>query len=211
MDELAVAAGADPIEFRLRHLTDQRGRDVLAEVAKLAQWQPRPAPRPASGEVVVTGRGVAFGGGGTRVAIVVEVEVNRQTGKVRVTNASAAHDCGLLVAPDGVRSQVEGNIVMSTSRTLHEQVTFNRKAITSLDWVTYPILRFRDAPDEIKVKLIPHQESAATGAGEQSGSFVAPAIANAFFDATGVRMRELPLSPARVRATLAAAKAGTYR
>jgi CO/xanthine dehydrogenase Mo-binding subunit len=208
MDELAVAAGADPLQFRLKHLSDQRGIDALNEVARLSGWRPRPAPRQGQAGTVLTGRGVAFG---SRVAIAVDVEVNTKTGKIRVTRACVAHDCGLVVAPDGVRSQVEGNVVMATSRTLHEQVRLTRKAVTSLDWVSYPIMRFLEAPDEIRVSLMKHQESPATGAGEATGSWVAPAIANAVFDATGVRMRELPLSPARVRATLAAARAGTYR
>jgi nicotinate dehydrogenase subunit B len=208
MDELAYAAGADPLQFRLKHLTDQRAIDVLNEVAKLSGWETRPAPKAGQKGTVVTGRGVAYG---SRVAVVADVEVNRKTGKVRVTRACVAHDCGLIVSPDGVRSQVEGNVIMSSSRTIHEQVRITREAVTSVDWVSYPIMRFMDTPDEIKVSLLNHPEAPATGAGEATGSWVAPAIANAFFDATGVRMRQLPMTPARVRATFAAAEAGTYK
>ena len=207
MDELAYAAGADPLQFRIKHLTDQRAIDVLNEVADSRAGR-RGRPRKRGRADVVTGRGVAYG---SRVAVVTDVEVNLKTGKVRVTRACVAHDCGLIVAPDGVRSQVEGNVIMSASRAIHEQVRITRKAVTSLDWVSYPIMRFIEAPDEIKVSLVNHPEAPATGAGEATGSWVAPAIANAFFDATGVRMRQLPMSPARVRATLAAAKAGTYK
>jgi CO/xanthine dehydrogenase Mo-binding subunit len=211
-DELAYAAGADPVQFRLRHLGDQRGIDVLKAAASLANWDTRPSPKPGQSGTVVTGRGVAFSGtSGTRVAVIVDVEVNKKTGKVRVTRACVAQDCGLIVNPEGVHSQVEGNVIMSSSRTIYEQVKFTRSAITSLDWVTYPIMRFQDAPDEIKIQLINHPEAASTGVGEAVGSWLSPAIGNAFFDATGVRMRQLPFTPARVRATLEAAAAGTYR
>jgi CO/xanthine dehydrogenase Mo-binding subunit len=210
IDELAAAAGADPIEFRIRHLStsNQRQIDALNAVAALAGWESRPSPKPNPQGEVVTGRGVATRG---NVAVAAEVEVNRKTGKVRVTRACVAHDCGLVVNPDGVRSQVEGSIVMFASRAINEQVTFTRSAITSLDWVTYPIMRFKDAPDEVKIQLINRPDVPSSGAGELSGPVIAPAIANAFFDATGVRMRQLPMTPARVRATLAAAQAGTYK
>src|SRR4029079_4873642 len=132
-----------------------------------------------------TGRGIGTRGS---VAVVAEVEVNTKTGKVRVTRACVAHDCGLIVNPDGIRSQVEGSIVMFASRAINEQVTFTRRAITSLDWVTYPIMRFRDAPDEVKIALINRLDQPSSGAGELSGPVIAPAIANAFFDATGVQM-----------------------
>jgi CO/xanthine dehydrogenase Mo-binding subunit len=209
VDELATAAGADPVQFRLQHLgaASQRAIDAINATAALANWDTRPSPKPGTRGTIVTGRGIATRG---NVAVVAEVEVNRTTGKVRVTRAWCAHECGLIVNPDGIRSQVEGSIVMFASRAINEQVTFTRSAITSLDWVTYPIMRFKDAPDEVQIQLINRKDQPSSGAGELSGPVIAPAIANAFFDATGVRMRQLPLTPARVRATLAAAQAGTY-
>jgi len=211
IDELAAAAGADPVQFRLQHLpgaSNQRNVDAINTVAQLANWDTRPSPQTNQDGTIRTGRGIATRGS---VAVVAEVEVNTKTGKVRVARACVAHDCGLIVNPDGIRSQVEGSIVMFGSRAINEQVTFTRSAITSLDWVTYPIMRFRDAPDEVKVALINRLDQPSSGAGELSGPVIAPAIANAFFDATGVRMRQLPMTPARVRATLAAARAGTYK
>jgi CO/xanthine dehydrogenase Mo-binding subunit len=208
VDELAAAAGADPIQFRLRHLTNQRSIDVLTEVAKLANWETRPSPKPGQKGTLVTGRGVAARG---NVAVAVEVEVNTKTGKVLLTRAYCAHDCGLVVNPDAVRSQIEGSMVMFASRVLSEEVRITRTSITSLDWVTYPIMRFNESPDEIKITLINRPDQPATGAGELSGPVIGPAVANAFFDATGVRIRQVPMTPGRVRATLAAAKAGTYK
>ncbi|MGH8698297.1 MAG: molybdopterin cofactor-binding domain-containing protein, partial [Burkholderiales bacterium] len=167
MDELAAVAGVDPIAFRLRHLQDPRAVAVLEEVAKVARWDPRPSPQAdrASG----TGRGVAFvqyDNAGAYVGLVVEARVDRARGKVRVERAYVAHDCGLIVNPDGVRNQIEGNVIQALSRALLEEVRFDRQAVTSLDWASYPILRFSDVPAEIAISLIDRRDQPSLGAGE---------------------------------------------
>jgi nicotinate dehydrogenase subunit B len=207
-DELAAAVGADPVAFRLEHLRDPRAVAVVREVARLARWQSRPSPRPRrADEAVAAGRGAAYvryDGAGAHVATVAEVEVDRASGTVRVRRVFAAHDCGLVVNPDGVRNQVEGAVVQSISRTLKEEVRFDRAGVSSLDWSTYPILTFAEVPDTIEVALIDRRDEPSLGAGEPAACPVAPAIANAVFDATGVRLRTVPFTPARVLAALAA-------
>jgi nicotinate dehydrogenase subunit B len=207
IDELAAAAGADPVQFRLRYLKDPRLIDALNAVATASGWEARPSPGPAaiSGAGVVTGRGVALTNrDGTLVAEVAEVEVNRSTGDIRATRFWAAHDCGLIINPAAVRAQVEGNIIQATSRTLKEQVEFDNANVTSLDWRSYPILTFPEVP-QIETILIDRPDQPATGAGEGATIPVAAAISNAVFDATGVRLRSLPFRPESVKAALAAA------
>ncbi len=209
MDELAAAAGADPVEFRLRHLSDQRAIDALRAAVDRAGWDTRPSPRrDASRTGVVAGRGLALGEyganpqlGHTWIATVAEVEVNQDSGEVQVKRMVVAHDCGLIVNPDGVRNQVEGNTLQSLSRTLFEEVAFDRSGVTSVDWRTYPILTFEDVP-EVEVILIDRPDVGAAGAGESATIPTAAAIANAIFDATGVRLRRVPFTVSRVRAAL---------
>jgi CO/xanthine dehydrogenase Mo-binding subunit len=204
MDELAAAAGVDPIAFRLRHLRDPRAVAVLEEVAKLAQWDPRPSPR--ADRSTGTGRGVAFvqyDNSGAYVGMAVEAHVDRASGKVRVERVHVTHDCGLVVNPDGVRNQIEGNVIQGLSRALLEEVKFDRHGVTSLDWASYPILRFSEVPDEIRIGLIDRRDQPAVGAGEPATSPVFAAVANAIFDATGVRLRSVPFTPERVKAALA--------
>lgn len=141
---------------------------------------------------------------GGYAAAVADVEVNKSTGKVAVQRVTLAHDCGLIVNPDGVRNQVEGNIAQGVSRALFEEVTFDGNGVTSLDWKDYPILKFPDTP-ELDIVLINRQDVAPLGAGELSTVPVPAAIANAIFDATGARMREVPFTPKRVLAAIAAA------
>jgi nicotinate dehydrogenase subunit B len=207
IDELASAAGVDPVEFRLRYLggsDNQRVADVLRAAAKQAGWQPRPSPAPASGGSVASGRGVALSGlSGTVVAQVAEIEVDKTTGKVAVKKITVAHDCGLIVNPNGLRNQIEGNVVQGMSRALLEQVQFDSAGIKNLDWSSYPIVRFEDVP-EIDIVLIDHPTMPTLGAGEASTVAVMAVIANAIFDATGVRLREIPLTPERVLAALRA-------
>jgi CO/xanthine dehydrogenase Mo-binding subunit len=209
MDELAAAAGADPVEFRLRHLKDPRAVAVVEAAARLAAWQPRPSPRPAAaGGSVATGRGVAYAqyeNDQAYVAMVADVEVNRRTGAVRVTKAFVAHDCGLVINPDGVRSQIEGNVLQTISRTLKEEVRFDRSRVTSLDWRDYPILTFAEAPDDIVITVIDRPEERSMGAGEPAACPVPAAVANAIYAATGARLRRVPLTPERVKAALDAA------
>jgi CO/xanthine dehydrogenase Mo-binding subunit len=204
IDELAHAAGADPIEFRIRHLKDPRAIAVLEEVAKLAQWAPRPAPR--GGKNAGAGRGVAFvhyDNYSGYAAITLQVVVDRATGKVSVERVACAHDCGLIVNPDGLKNQIEGNIVQTLSRALLEAVKFDTAGVTSLDWQRYPILRFSDLPEEIAIGLINRPDQPSLGAGEPAASPVMAAVANAIFDATGVRMRSVPFTAERVKAALA--------
>ena len=204
MDELAATAKVDPIEFRLRHLADPRAIAVIKEAAKLAHWQSRPSPRTRNGSGVTTGRGISFmqyENHLTYVAVVAEVQVDQSTGQTRVQRLSVAHDCGLIINPDGLRNQIEGNCIQATSRALKEQVNFSPSTVTSVDWETYPILTFPEVPD-VQISLIDHPDQPAWGIGEATTENIAPAIANAIFDATGARVRSVPFSAAQVKAAL---------
>ena len=203
IDEVAAALNVDPIEFRLRHIKEPRDVALLKAVAEKSGWQSRPSPRRDQTTNKVSGRGLAYSQrNGTRVAIVAEVDIDRSTGKILARKFTVAHDCGQIINPDGLVKCIEGNIVQGISRTLWEEVTFDRKAVTSVDWLTYPILDITETPGEVNVVLINHPEIAPTGAGEPSIRPVAAAIANAIFDATGVRLRRVPFSPDRVKAAL---------
>ncbi|MBC7453370.1 MAG: xanthine dehydrogenase family protein molybdopterin-binding subunit [Massilia sp.] len=207
MDELAFLAGTDPVQMRMRHLDDARGLAVLTAVTEKAGWQTQVShSKPARSGELATGRGVAYvryDGDRTYVAAVAEVEVNRTTGVVRVTKFTVAHDCGLVINPDGVINQIEGQVVQTISRTLYEEVTFTRSAITSVDWASYPILRFPQVP-KIDVVLIDRPDKAAWGAGEPACAVVPSAIAGAIFDAVGVRLRNVPFRPEHIMAALKA-------
>jgi CO/xanthine dehydrogenase Mo-binding subunit len=227
IDELAYMAKMDPIAFRLKNVATINGstpdphlrwKNVLESVAKISNWQPKVAASNLSDANVVTGRGVSFGFySNSTAAGVAEIELNKQTGKITVTKAYATLDAGFIVSPDGLHNNEEGGLVQGISRGLFEQVNFDKRGVTSTDWVTYPMIRFKDAP---KVTLVPLQRTdvqlntttslaaggaRSTGAGEPAVVPMAAAIANAFFDATGVRIREAPMTPARVRAVLKAA------
>src|SRR5215510_1091833 len=203
MDEVAAALNVDPIEFRLQHVKEPRDIALLKAVAEKSGWQSRPSPRRDQSGNKVSGRGVAYSQrNGTRVAIVAEVDIDRSTGKIWARKFTVAHDCGQIINPDGLVKCIEGNIVQGVSRTLWEEVTFDRKSVTSIDWLTYPILDITETPGEVNVVLINHPEIAPTGAGEPSIRPVAAAIANAIFDATGVRIRRVPFSPDRVKSAL---------
>jgi CO/xanthine dehydrogenase Mo-binding subunit len=197
MDEMALAAEVDPVAFRLRHLTDERARAVVEAAARQARWD---EPLAAG-----MGRGMAFAryeNSEAYVAAVAEVAVDATSGAVRVRRVVVAHDCGLIVNPDGVRNQIEGNVIQATSRALKEEVRFDATHITSLDWESYPILKFSEVP-EIECVLIDRPDVTPVGAGESTTVVVAPAIANAIANATGVRLRQLPFTPDRVRQALA--------
>jgi CO/xanthine dehydrogenase Mo-binding subunit len=202
LDEIAADLGVDPVEFRLRHAAEPRGADCLKAAADKARWQKRPSPAPAQGGNVVKGRGIALSRrAGAYAAVAAEVEVNRTSGQVAVKRIVCSHDCGLIVNPDGVRNQIEGNVLQGVSRALFEEVTFDANGVTSLDWQSYPILKFSDAP-EMEIVLINRPEMPALGAGEPSIIPVAAAIGNAIFDAAGARLREAPFTPKRVLAAL---------
>jgi nicotinate dehydrogenase subunit B len=202
IDELAAAAGVDAIEFRLRYIDDARAKAVLHAAAERAKWESRPSGKRATGEIL-NGRGIALAlRGGTYVATIAEIEVNRQSGEIRVKRMICAHDCGLIVNPDALRGTIQANLIQSMSRALKEEVTFDRRKVTSADWNSYPIVRWRDVP-QVEVILLNHPEVAPSGAGEPSSRPTAAAIHNALFDATGVRVRRVPLTAPRVRAALA--------
>jgi nicotinate dehydrogenase subunit B len=201
MDEMAAAVGADPLEFRLRHLStgdSKRFVDILRAATSKAQWQARPSPQRDGGKNFATGRGLALSGlSGTVVAQVAEIEVDKSTGKVTVKKVTVAHDCGIIVNPDGLRNQIEGNVIQGTSRALMEEVDFDSAGVKSLDWQSYPIIRFSEVPD-VEIVLINQPAMQPMGAGEASTTAIAAAIANAIFDAVGVRLREAPFTPERV-------------
>jgi CO/xanthine dehydrogenase Mo-binding subunit len=203
IDEVAAALDLDPIEFRMRHLKDPRDIAVIKAAAEKAGWLSRPSPRKDQSGNKVSGRGIAYAQrNGTRVAIVAEVEIDRGTGKIWARKFTVAHDCGLIINPDGLEKTIEGNNVQGVSRTLWEEVTFDHNNVTSVDWMSYPILDITETPETIEVVLIDRPELPATGAGEPSIRPVAAAIANAIYDATGVRIRRVPFSPERVKGAL---------
>jgi len=203
IDEVAAAVNADPVEFRLRHIKEPRDIAVIKAAAEKANWRTRPSPRRDQTGNKVSGRGIAYAQrNGTRVAIVAEVDIDRSTGKIWARKFTVAHDCGQIINPDGLVKCIEGNIVQGVSRTLWEEVTFDRKTVTSVDWLSYPILDITETPGDVNVVLINHPELPPTGAGEPSIRPVAAAIANAIFDATGVRIRRVPFSPDRVKSAL---------
>jgi len=198
MDELALAANADPVAFRLAHLKDPRARAVIEAVARMAHWKP--------GEAGGTGKGRGIGFAkyknlATYVAVIAEVEVDRMSGKVSVPRTWAAADSGLIINPDGLANQIEGGIIQSTSWTLREEVKFTPAGIASRDWFSYPILTMPDVP-KVEVELINRPEQRPLGSGEGAQGPAVAAIANAFAAATGKRMRELPLTAERVNAVL---------
>ena len=200
-DEMAAAAGADPLQWRLTYLKDPRARAVLEDVAKLSNWQSRPSPRKDQTGDVARGRGVAFvkyDNDRTYVALVTEVEVQKRTGQIRVLDVWCSHDCGQIINPDGARNQIEGGIVQTISRTLLEELQFDRTHITSVDWASYPILRFPDVP-RIHISLINRPDEPSWGAGEMAPTVVPAAISNAVFDATALRLRSVPFLPGKVQ------------
>jgi nicotinate dehydrogenase subunit B len=204
LDECAATAGADPLGYRLRYLSDPRGIAVLRAAANLAKWNPRPTPRRDSTGNIARGRGIAYvkyENTRTYCAGVAEVEVNKQTGAIRCTRFYVAHDCGLIINPDGVRAQIEGNIIQTVSRTLKEELKWNRSRVTSVDWMSYPILRFPEVP-EVVMELINRPHAPPWGVGEPAAVLPPPAISNAVFDAVGVRLRSVPFTPAKLIAAM---------
>ena len=202
IDQLAYLAGIDPHEFRQRNIADARWQGVLDAVAQAAKWTPRRAASNLSGAKVVTGRGIGLG---THLqswgAAVAEIEVNKETGKIRAKHMYGAIDAGLVVNPGNVESQIMGQMVQTVSRLLLEEVKFSQSAVTSLDWASYPILRFEECP-EITPVVVQRLDQKSSGAGEEAMAAAAGAMGNAFFDATGVRIHEFPMTPERVLAAL---------
>ena len=204
IDEVASHLRIDAVQFRLRcPRNDKRTADVLLAAAKKAGWAERPSPAPAASQGAnLIGRGVAISNrDGTIVAAVAEVEVDRSTGKIRVHRVTLAHDCGLIANPDGLRNQIEGNVIQGVSRALFEEVRFDESGVQNLDWNSYRTARFEDVP-EVEIVLINRPELGFLGAGETAIVPVPAAIANAVFDASGARVRDVPLTPERVLSAL---------
>jgi nicotinate dehydrogenase subunit B len=207
IDELATEAGVDPIEYRLRYLKDRRAVDLVKAVAERADWTPRPTwKEPVAEGDIVRGRGFAYalyvhskfpGYGAAWSAWIADVAVNKATGDVSVTRVVAGQDSGLMINPEGVRHQIHGNVIQSTSRALMEEVSFDRNSVTSREWGAYPIIKFPDLP-AVDVLMLPRQDQPPLGVGESASVPSAAAIANAIFDATGVRFREAPFTPERI-------------
>lgn len=202
IDQLAYLAGIDPYEFRQRNITDPRWRGVLDAAARAAKWTPRKAGANRTDAKVVRGRGIGVGTHLTsHGAAVAEIEINRETGHVVAKHLYGAIDAGQVVNPAFVENQISGQLVQTASRMFKEEVTFSKTNVTSVDWNSYPILRFEESP-EVTAVVVQHLDQRSTGAGEEVMAAAAAAIANAFFDATGVRMQEYPFTPARVLAAL---------
>jgi CO/xanthine dehydrogenase Mo-binding subunit len=223
IDELAVAAGADPLAFRMTLLTAsteddsgfKRARSIacLKAVADAYGWDARPSPRTTRTGDILTGRGVAYAyRSQTVVAQIAEVDVNRRTGHVWVRRLVCAHDCGLVVNPSGVRASIECGMLHSLSRALYEEARFDGEKATSVDWMTYPTLRHTDAPERIDIVLVNGDPNPSRpdlphyGAGETICKPLIAAVANAIFDATGVRLRRVPFRDDRVLAALGASR-----
>ncbi len=205
IDEIAADQHVDPVQLRLRYLTsDKRISEILVATVKKAGWTDRPSPATASTGDKVTGRGVAVANrANTMTAAVAEIEVDKTTGDVTVKKITLGHDCGLIVNPDGLKNQIEGNVLQAVSRALLEEVQFDSTGQKNLDWNSYPVIRFEQVPD-LEIVLIDRPDMQPLGGGEPSIVPVTAAIANAIFDATGARMRQVPFTPQRVLSALKA-------
>jgi CO/xanthine dehydrogenase Mo-binding subunit len=203
VDEVAAAYGVDAYQFRLRHLgTDQRASELLQATAKQAAWKERPSPSSDAGSAKPAGRGIALiARGPTLVCAVADVEVERSSGIVTVKKVTMGHDCGLIINPDGLKFQIEANVMQGVSRALIEETKWDANGIKTVDWRTYPVLTFRNVPD-VDIVLINRPERASSGSGEPGIVPLFAAIGNAIFDAIGVRLREGPFTPPRVKAAL---------
>lgn len=203
IDEVAHAAGEDPVAFRLAHMQDPREKEVLKAAAEKIGWQ-RPQP-PSKTSPVMVGRGLSVHSGyQSYAAVACEVEVHRDTGRIRLRKVVVATDCGLIVNPVGLRATLEGQIMQGISRSLYEEVHFNEREVTSTDWASYPIAQMQDVPGQVELVFINRPDQAIGGAGEPAIVCFPSAIANAVFNATGVRMRRYPLTPERVKKSLEA-------
>jgi CO/xanthine dehydrogenase Mo-binding subunit len=206
-DEVAAHVKIDPVAYRLRHLSDPRLKDVVAAAAKAANWTARPSPRPNLARTgVAAGRGiscVAYEGDNGYVAMVAEVEVDQATGAITAKRFVVAQDCGPISNPDGMRNQIEGGALQGLSRALGEEVTWDDRKVTAIDWRTYHSQTLGFDVPAIESVLINTADARATGAGETAITIVAAAVGNAIFDATGARIREVPFTPERVKAALA--------
>ncbi|MGC2708330.1 MAG: molybdopterin cofactor-binding domain-containing protein [Candidatus Sulfotelmatobacter sp.] len=206
MDEIAAYVKADPVAYRLQHLSETRIIDALKGAAKAANWEVRPSPKPGnSRRGVVSGRGVAcvaYEGDNGYAALVAEIEVDQTSGTVRPRRFVVANDCGPVSNPDGLRNQMEGGVLQGTSRALVEEITWDERHVTSVDWASYNTLSLGIHVPTIECVLIDRPSVEATGAGETAITLVAAALGNAVFDASGARVRQVPFTPERIRAAL---------
>jgi nicotinate dehydrogenase subunit B len=203
MDEVAAATSTDPVEFRLQYLKNPRDRDAVRVAAEHYKWEKRASPRNDQKGDVALGRGIAFRRHfDTFIALIADVRVHRPTGRIEVARYLCAHDVGLIVNPETLRHVIERQLVYGTSRAMFEEVRFDANMVTSVDWVTYPVLHMESAPEAIDIVLIDRPEAAPSGAAEMALGLVPAAIGNAVFDATGVRLRRVPFTPERVKAAL---------
>jgi len=207
MDELCAFVKADPVAYRLQHLTEDRVIDVVKAAAKAANWDARPSPKRGHALTgAVTGRGiacVAYEGDNGYAALVAEVEVDQASGKVQVQRFVISHDCGPISNPDGLRNQIEGGLLQGTSRALGEEITWDDRKVTSIDWESYNSLPLGIHVPAIESVLLDRPGMKATGAGETAITLAAAAIGNAIFDATGARIRQVPFTPERIKGALA--------
>ena len=208
LDEISAFAKADPVAFRLQHLSDARVIDVVKAAAKAANWDARPSPKPVGAHTgTVTGRGiacVAYEGDNGYAALVAEVEVNQASGEIQAKRFVIAHDCGPISNPDGLRNQIEGGLLQGMSRALGEEITWDDRKVTSIDWQTYHTLPLGIQLPVIDIVFIDRPSAKATGAGETAITLVAAALGNAIFDATGTRISQVPFTPDRLKAAFAA-------
>jgi CO/xanthine dehydrogenase Mo-binding subunit len=208
MDEIAAHVKADPVAYRLKHLSHARLSEAIRQAAKAANWQARPSPRPGQRPTgVVSGRGIScvcYEGDNGYVAMIAEADVDQDSGQVRVTRLVVAQDCGPISNPNGLRNQIEGGALQGMSRALGEEVTWDAEKVTSIDWRTYHPLPLGFAIPKVDIVLINQTDEEACGSGETAITVVAAAIGNAIFDATGARIRQVPFTPERVKAGLAA-------
>jgi CO/xanthine dehydrogenase Mo-binding subunit len=208
LDEIAARVKADPVQYRLRHLRDPRLIEAVKAAATAARWEPRPSPRtnrPLNGRA--GGRGIAcvlYEGDNGYCALVAEVDVDQANGRIFVTRLVASQDCGPISSPDGMKNQIEGGALQGLSRALGEAVTWDDTKVTSIDWQSYHTLTLGADVPVIDSVLINRPDQRAMGAGETTITLTAAAVGNAVFDATGARLREVPFTPERVMAALAA-------
>lgn len=206
MDEIAACVKADPVAYRLQHLTEPRLIEAVKAAAKAANWETRPSPRPGGSRTdIVTGRGiscVAYEGDNGYAALIAEVEVDLTSGEIRAKRFIVGHDCGPISNPDSLRNQIEGGILQGMSRALGEEITWDDHQVTSIDWATYHSLYLGIEVPTIDVVLIDRLNSSALGAGETLITLVAGALGNAIFDATGARIREVPFTAERIKTAL---------
>lgn len=211
IDELAFAAGVDPVEYRLRYIKDERAIELMRSTAERAGWTPRTQPMQTEAEPgVLRGRGFAYaryihskfpGFGAAWASWVADVAIDKKSGEIAVTRITVGHDAGMMINPDGVRHQIHGNVIQSTSRALKERVTFEESTVSSQEWGAYPILTFPEVPD-VDVVMMPRPYDPPLGSGESASVPSAAAIANAVYDATGIRFRELPITSDKLRVAL---------